>query len=254
MNVLSFESRIRLCGAKRVRSSCFQARSQIARSTVCFVANAARDALGAVIGPVSVRAIEPRIPAASAWDALLEGALMHGVRGSVASGVLLLRRPDTLALAASAFGEAQRDTRDLSPIEQRVVRRVFSALTPALAAICGPDIRSDNDLAGPFRTYVELRIEAALPFRLGVALRKEPAMPPAAGGLRIEDLGEAPVELRAELASGLLSAAGFLNLRPGAVVPMSTKIGQPGTLKLGSAVLARGVCGAAGSHYALIVE
>ena len=254
MNVLAFESRIRLCGAKRVRSSCFQARSQIARTTVCFVANAARDAIGALVGPVSVRAIEPRIPAASAWDALLEGALLHGVRGNVASGVLVLRRADALALAASAFGEPQRDARELSSIEQRVVRRVFSALTPALAAICGPDIRSDGDVAGPFRTYFELRVEAVVPFRLGVALRKEPAMPPAAGALRIEDLGEAAVELRAELASGFLNAQAFLNLRPGAVVPMSTKIGQPGTLKLGSATLARGVCGAAGSHYALIVE
>ncbi len=257
MNVLAFERKIRTCGPKRVRRACFHARSQIARSSICFVANAVRETLASLIGPLTVRTIEPRIPSAETWNVLLDDARVHRVRGSVTSAAFVLRRSDALALALCAFGEAPaRDDRALSAVEEHVLQRVLAALTATLAPLCGQDVAPDRSAGGlKFVSYFELTIAAAeRRLRIGVALAAEPALPPKAGGLTLEHLAAAAVEVTAELACGILPAQAFIDLRPGTVVPMTTKIGEPGTLKLDGAVLARGTCGTSGSRYALVLE
>jgi flagellar motor switch/type III secretory pathway protein FliN len=61
------------------------------------------------------------------------------------------------------------------------------------------------------------------------------------------------VELSVDFARGMLPAAMVLGLRPGTNVPMTTRIGEPGRLRLGGAVLAHGECGALGERNAMIV-
>lgn len=257
MNVLAFEPRVRMCGAKRVRRACFDARSQIARSSICFVASAVRETLVSLIGPLTVRAIEPRIPSPETWDVLLDGARVHRVRGSVTSAAFVLRRSDALALALYAFGEAPaRDERELSAVEERVLHRLLAALTPTLAPLCGQDVAPDGSSGRvSFVSYFELTMDAVdRRVRIGVALAGEPASPPKAGGLTLEHLSDAAIEVTAELACGILPAQALVDLHPGTVVPMTTKIGEPGVLMLDGAVLARGICGTSGSRYALVLE
>lgn len=241
--------------SRQIRQMRFEARSALAAGAACLVANAMRETLTSVLGAsASLQLIEARLPDPPSWEMLLRGAQIWRVRASAGDAALILREGDALALAAAAFGEAAAPLRKLSPVEAEVVARAMRALAPALAPVCGREVSHPErifDIRG-YATYFELLVQRPAKLRLGIALAREPA---AAVGetLRLQDLLDVEVELSVEFARASLSAAAFLALGTGAEVPMNTRTGEPGLLKAGSTVFARGRCGARGQRAAMLV-
>ncbi len=256
MMVLGFEREAEIANRKRVRRGVFERRSSLPVTAACVVANGVRETLCALLAtPVSLRLLEPVIPDPQAWNAIGAGALLFSVRGPVADGAFVLRPRDALALAAAAFAEAPGDERDLSPLENEVVTRALRAIAGSLAPICGREISTVErilDIRG-YATYFELLVERPIALRLGIALSHDPS-PRGAGTLRIDDLLDVQIEVAVEFARGNMDGAAFLDLRPGANVPMMTRMGEPGSLKAGGITLARGECGALGERSAVVIN
>jgi flagellar motor switch/type III secretory pathway protein FliN len=255
LTVLAFERDGEACNGRRVRRACFERRSSLPVSAACVVANGVRETLGALLAtPVSLRLLEPMIPGPAAWDAICGGAQLFGMRGPLCDAAFVLRPQDALALATSAFGERPDAPRPLSAVEQEVLARALRGVAGSVAPVCGRELSPLErilDIRG-YVTYFELLVERPVQARIGVALSRDPAAR-GAPTLRIEDLLDVQVELSVEFARGTMPAAAFLDLRHGANVPMTTRIGEPGRLKLGGAVLAHGECGAMGERNAMIV-
>lgn len=224
-------------------------------SAACVVANAMRETLSALLAtPVSLRLLEPSIPDPQAWDAICAGAQLFGVRGPICGAAFVLRPRDALALAASAFGEDPGAARQLSAVEQEVLVRALRGIAGSLAPVCGREMTPLErilDIRG-YVTYFELLVERPVSLRIGVALSRDPAVR-GAGRFCIDDLGAVEVEISAQFACGTLTAAAFLALRPGTIVPMKTRVGESGLLKIDGAMLARGECGVLGDRNAFIV-
>lgn len=255
LTVLGFENeRAVVCG-RRVRRARFERRSSLPVSAACVVANGVRETLGALLAaPVSLRLLEPVIPDPAAWSAICADAQLFGLRGPLCDAAFVLRPQDAVALASSAFGEEADAPRSLSAVEQEVLVRALRGVAGSLAPVCGRELSPLErilDIRG-YVTYFELLVERPVLARIGVALSRDPAARGAAT-LRLEDLLDVQIELSVEFASGTLSAAAFLDLGPGANVPMKTRVGDLGRLKIGGAVLARGECGAMGERNAMIV-
>jgi flagellar motor switch/type III secretory pathway protein FliN len=253
---LAFARNAEIVQGRRVRRSCFERRSALPLSAACVVANGVRETLSALIAStVSLRLFEPVIPDPGAWLAIAADAQIYRVRGSVADAAFILRPGDALALATAAFGETSAETRPLSPLEKEVLARAVRALTGSLAPVCGRDPAQPEpilDISG-YSTYFELLVERPMKARIGVALSRDPVVK-AAATLTPEHLLDVEIELSAQFAAGTIPAAAFLDLRPGSLVPMKTKIGMPGLLAAGSTVLARGECGTLRERNALIVS
>jgi len=241
---------------KRVRAIRFQQRSSLPVSAACIVANGVRETLSALLAaPVSLRLLEPRIPDPQAWKTLFAGAQLFAVRGPVCDAAFVIRPADALALAAGAFGEHPHAARPLSALEQEVLVRALRGIAGSLAPVCGRELAPLErilDIHG-YVTYFELLVERPMAARIGIALSRDPAARGSASTLRLEDLGGVDIEVRAQFAAGTLTAAAFLDLRPGTIVPMNTRVGEPGLLKIDGAVIARGECGAVGERSAFIV-
>ena len=255
MIVLGFERNCEIVEGKRVRRMRFERRSLLPVSAACVVANGVRETLSSLFAvPVVLRLLEPVIPDGNGWSAISDGAQIFRARGPACDAAFILRRDDALALAASAFGEEQVAPRALSPVEGQVLYRILRALAGSLPHVCGREtgpLERILDVNG-YVTYFELLLERPLPARIGVALSRDPTLRGAAT-LRIEDLREVEIALTVEFARGEIGADAFLGLRPGANVPMKTRIGESGRLKLGGAVLAAVECGAVGERTAIRV-
>ncbi|GAC1653641.1 MAG: hypothetical protein NVS9B12_03760 [Vulcanimicrobiaceae bacterium] len=253
---LSFEGPAVFVAGRAVRAAQFRLRSLLPVPAACVVANGVREALGAALGrPLSVRLLEPLIPDARGWKAILRDARIFGVRGALCDAALILRPPDARALIASVFAEFPDAARDLSPIEKEVVARALAAIAGSLTPVCGPLEHlkpSGANEGNGFLTYFELLIEGTLEARIGVALSRDPA-PVAHNCLRIDDLLEVEVELCAEVAAGEIEAAELLQLASGTELRLNTKVGSPGVLKVENRIVARGECGVLGEHGAFVV-
>lgn len=225
-------------------------------SAACLAANGVREHLAQIFGvPVSLHVIAPVIPDRAAWRTLASLAHLYAVRGSVSDAAFVVRPDDALALAAALFQENGGGGRSLSRLESEMLERAMRRLAGALAPVCGTEhsrLERILDIRG-FTTYFELLVSEPVRARIGIALSREPEARPAAQ-LRIEDLADVEIELQVELGRGSIPAARFVALGPDAEVPMMTKMADPGLLKLGSAVLARGQCGVAGNRYAMILS
>lgn len=257
MMSLAFSAPARPANGRSIREACFKPRSTLTVSAACVVANGIRETLAAVLcAPVTLRLLEPLVPDRAGWDAICGGALLFRTRGSAAEAAFVLRPADASALAFAAFGEPPVEPRALSPVENEVLLRAVRMLCPALAPVCGPGLSPLErilDISG-YATYFELLVERPVPVRLGVALSRDPPCLQGAATLRLADLLDVEIELTAELAGGYLPAAAFLDLRVGADVPMMTRIGEAGLLKVDGLVLARGECGSLRERSALFVS
>lgn len=255
VTVLGFEREGERVGGKLVRRARFESRSTLPVPAACVVASSVRETLGALLAtPVTVRLLAPVIPRPQAWDAICSGAQLFGVRGPACDAAFVLRPQDAVALASGAFGEEADAPRALSAVEQEVLVRALRGISGSLAPVCGRELSPLErilDIRG-YVTYFELLVERPFRARIGVALSRDPAARGAAT-LRVEDLLDVEIEVRVEFARGTLPAAAFLGLRQGTNVPMKTRIGEPGRLLCGGAVLARGECGALGERTAMIV-
>jgi flagellar motor switch/type III secretory pathway protein FliN len=215
-----------------------------------------RETLSTVLAaPVSLRLLEPVVPDANAWKAISADAQIYSVRGPLADVALVMRPADALALAAAAFGEEAAEERALSVLENEVLMRALRALSGSLATVCGREMSGLEpilDICG-YTTYFELILERPVSARIGVALSRDPIVR-GAGLLRIEDLLDVEIEMAVQFGRGTMNAAAFLDLRPGANVPMMTRVGEPALLMVAGSVLARGECGALGERSVMIVK
>lgn len=237
---------------ERVRSMMFRERSDLPVSAACALATSLQDVLAAMTrSAVRIRLFEPVVPERDAWPALLHGARVHAVRGSLAGAAFVLREGSAAALARLVLGGAESAAGPLSKVEAAVLDRIFTALAPALGAVCGANLRADP-APGTFLTYFDLT--AGPNVRIGVALSAQQQTGPPPRTLKASDLADVAVELRVELATGVLPASEVLALHPGRVVPMTTRVGEPGVVRLAGAALARGQCGANGTRFALVIQ
>lgn len=257
MMMLAFEKTGQIEAGRIVRRARFERRSSLPLSAACVVANGVRETLSSALNtPVTLRLLEPAIPNERAWRAIAQGARLYAVRGPACDAAVVIRPRDALALASAVFGEAAGTDRPLSPVERHVVDRAAGTVAGSLSPICGREgLRVDpiEHLDG-FLTYFELLLERPVNMRLGFAFSREPAERSGAARLDPGILLDVEAELRVEFARGQLDAGAFLDLRPGAIVPMMTRIGEPGRLNLGATLVARGECGAVGERSAIILH
>jgi flagellar motor switch/type III secretory pathway protein FliN len=253
---LGFEPQAEYAGGRRVRRARFEPRSSFPISAACLIANGVRECLAGLLGTgVALRLLEPVLPPPAAWAAIGAGAHVYGVRGAPADAAFVLRPADALALAAAAFGEEPEGSRPISPLEGEVVQRALRALAPTLAPVCGTVFSPSERILdiSTYTTYFELLVEQPVRLRIGVAVSREPAPKPGPT-IRPEDLLDVTVEARVRFACGRLTAAAVLDLGPGVLVPMTTRVGERALLVADGAVLARGECGMLGERHAMIVE
>ncbi len=256
MRFLAFENALPDERESGVRRAVFERRSSLPVSAACVVANGVREALCSLLKtPVTLRLLEPLVPDPDAWAAISADAYLYAVRGSVNDAALVLRPADALAFAAAAFGEQPAGDRPLSRLEGEVTVRALRALAGSLAAVCGPNPTAPEpiDSIGGFTTYFEMLVEQPAPLRIGVAVARDPAAAPS-GRLAPENLADVLVELTVDVLHGTILASALLDLRPGVILPMNTRIGEPGLLKLGASVIGRGECGAVGEHHAIRLQ
>jgi hypothetical protein len=247
-------------GGRRVREAQFQERSGLPASAACLVAGGARETLAALLGaPVSMRLLEPAIPAPDAWPEIVRGALLYRVRGSLLDAAIVLRPTDALAIACAAFGEAVSGSpaaREPSALERDVLERAVAAIAGSLSAVCGAGERGQVERVGTiggFVTYFELAIERPFQARVGIALSRDPSPEPH-GALTLDELGAVRLEPRVTLELAGVEAAAVARLAPGAIVPITRSSAFRGSLRLGGRTLARGTCGVKGGRYAFAVD
>jgi flagellar motor switch protein FliM len=245
---------------KRVQNARFEERSSLPTGAVCVVASGVRETLSALLRtPVALSLLEPTIPPAPAWSAIVQGAQIYRFRARKADAAIVLRPPDAAALAAAVFGEPQpsgRANRPLSPIEREVIDRVVRAIARSLAAVCGAregdEIENVGQIEG-FVTYFELQLEAPVAARIGIALSSDPSPEPG-GQLTLEDLSQVHLAPVASLDLGTVEAETIACLSLGALLPVVALNFHRVTLQLHGRTLARGVCGVRNGRYALTVQ
>lgn len=253
ITMLAFEHTGELCLGRRVRRVRFVRRSSLAVSAACVVANGVRETLSSLFGTrVNVRLLQPVIPDPAAWALILADVILYRVRGPLCDAAVILRNSDALGIVGAVFGERAQGLRPLSPIEDEVLTRALRSLATTLSPVCGSaeQFIVDRSVArGGFTTYFELLLSGPLEAKIGVALARDP-IPASQIGLRLDDLLDVELELRAEFASGEIEAAQLLVLQPEMTLRMKTKVGAPAMLKLQGRIVARGECGALGEHSA----
>ena len=259
MKYLSFGFAGKRAHGKRIRSAQFEERSAMPVPAACAVAAGVREALAAMLGsPVDVRLLEPVVPSPQAWAAIVAGALLYRVRGDLADAAIVLRKPDALALAAGAFGEAaagaRTPPRELSAMERDVLDRAVAAFAGCLRAACGPGepaaFERVASIAG-FVTYFELIVERPVEARIGIALSRDPLREPVAG-LRLADLAGIPIAASVVVDVGSIPAGTAASLRAGTILPIPRTSALRGRLCLAGRTLAEGTCGVSDGRYALM--
>lgn len=239
-----------------LREPLFTLRSTLPVSAVCHVANGVREHLVRLLGrELEVEVIEPLAPRAEERRVLFAGALVQRVRGKLGDTLMIVRPRDARKLLAAAFGEAEHADEELSEIERRTLERIFAALLPLCAPLCGtlgavsretPE-RCEHECA----SYVEVRV-APLGCAIGFALTRDP---PGEIGARLplDAVLDIALPVRVVLAQGRLPIPLFARLEPGDAIPFSTSLDDPGRLQVGGVFLARGSCGVRDGRHALTI-
>ena len=256
--VLGFSDQARQANGRSIRPAIFERRSRLPVSAACVVGNAVREILSALLGrPVNVAVCEPVIPAPQAWPLLTGGAAMFRARGQLSDGAFIVRQKDALALVSGIFCEDDAiETRTLSAIEGDVLQRAMASLAKALVSVCGLHdectLARCSELSG-YTTYFELFFDAPFEATLGVALSQEPVERISAM-FDPSHLLDAEVEVSAQFATGAVTAGTLLELQPGALLPMDTKLGNCAMLTVHGAPISQGQCGVLEQRNAFLVQ
>ncbi len=244
---------------RRVAGARFEPRSRLPLSAACLVANGLRELLSRLLAvELETELLEPLVPSPAVRPVLFADAIVACVRGRVADAYIVVRPADARRLVALAFGEAERPDGDpLSEIESQTLDRAMLALAPLCGSLCGPSTGAARIAATTAEcdseSYFEVRLLLERPVTIGFALSREPAFEIGAR-VAIADLEQVEIELRAECARGRLELVDVATLAVGAIVPLTTRIGDPGWLCLGDRSIARGSCGANGGRAAFVVD
>jgi flagellar motor switch/type III secretory pathway protein FliN len=243
-----------------VRRARFVRRPNVPVDAACVVANGVREALRALLGEACAVTIgEPVVLDAIAWRALATGALLFRTPGRATDLVFVLAQRDGRRLVQAAFGEeAPADDGAWSALEAGAIERIVARCATACDALCverrGPTVLMDAAEVPPSVAYFDVRVAAPVVLTIGVGIVRElPAASPS-GYLRPEALAEAEIEVRAVIGRGTLTPPRLLDLQPGSVVLLGTKVAGEGELNVAGQRIAFGTCGVRSGRFAFEVR
>jgi flagellar motor switch/type III secretory pathway protein FliN len=233
----------------RVRPMRFVPRPNLPVDAACVVANGVREGLRTLLGEACAVTIgEPVALDAPAWRSLVQDALLFATPGRATDVVFVLATRDARRLVAAAFGEeSAAEDGSWSALEAGAVERIIARCANACEALCverrGPT--SMVAAAGVPRSvaYFDVRVAAPVALTLGVGIVRELPETPPPITLSPGTLGGIRVEVRAVLGRGSLSLPRLLDLRPGVVVPLGTKVDGEGELNVAGQRIGLGTCG-----------
>ena len=148
----------------------------------------------------------------------------------------------------AAFGETPApDDPDWSALESGAIERIVARCAGACDALCverrGPTQAVDATQIPRSAAYFDVRISAPIALTIGVGIARELSETPPARMLGPEMLADVPLDVRVVLGRGILSTSSLLDLRPGSVVPLHTKVAGTSELNLAGQRIALGTCG-----------
>ncbi len=236
-----------------VHRGVFEERSLLPVSAACIVANGMRERLAMLCGnEVDVRLWPPAIPCASAWEAILRGAQVHVVRGTLCDAAIVLRPFDAQMLAELLFGERthERADRALSRLESEITRRAVAAVAVTLAPVCGEGAVDTSRRRIGFVTYFELHVLEPAQLCIGIALSREPP-PTSAAAILPQHLAGASVAASVEVEIAPVPAAAVAGLRPGDILQAFP---ERALMRANGLRYALGRCGVQAKRYAFEVR
>jgi flagellar motor switch/type III secretory pathway protein FliN len=232
-----------------IRRARFVACPGLPVDAACVVANGVREALRTLLGEACTVTIgEPVALDATAWRSLVHEALLFATPGRATDVVFVLAPRDARRLVAAAFGEdtAVEDAA-WSTLEAGAIERIIARCANACDALCverrGPTSAVDAARLPRSVAYFDVRVAAPVAFTLGVGILREIPEAPPPSTLAPAALGAVPVEVRVLLGRGTIPAPRLLELQPGSLVALSTKVEDEGELNLAGQRIALGSCG-----------
>jgi flagellar motor switch/type III secretory pathway protein FliN len=252
---LTFEPRRN--GVRRAR---FVPRPSLPLDAACVVANGVREGLRALLDDACAVTIgEPVALDAAAWRGLARDALLFATPGRATDVVFVLAPRDARKLLLAAFGEETGGADGtLSALEMGAIERIVARCAVACEALCverrGPTSTVDAARLPRSVAYFDVRVAAPVALTIGVGILRDLPAPPPAAQLPAAVLGGLTVELRAVLGHGSVPAPSLLDLAPGCVVPLRTKVVGEGELNLAGQRIAFGTCGVRNGRFAFEVR
>ncbi len=242
-----------------VRAARFVRRPRIPLDAACVVANGVREALRGLLGESpSVALGEPVALDAAAWHLLVRDALIFATPGRLTDVAFVLPRADARTLLDAAFGEATSHRGAPSALEATAVERIAARCAYACDALCaerrGPTRVADAAHLPPARAFFDVRVTAPVRFTLGVAILRDLPEPEPSTALTPAALDAVGLEARVVLGTGRITARRLLDLRPGELIVLGTKVVDAGELNVAGQRVAEGVCGVVRGRAAFAVR
>jgi flagellar motor switch/type III secretory pathway protein FliN len=238
----------------------FVRRPSLPVEAACVVANGVREALRTLLGEAcTVTLGEPVALDAPAWRSLVHDALLFATPGRATDVVFVLAPRDARRLVAAAFGEdTTSEDGAWSALEAGAIERIVARCANACDALCverrGPTSAVDAARVPRSVAYFDVRVSAPVALTLGVGILRElPETPPSAT-LTPAALGSVAVDVRVVVGRGTMPVPRLLELQPGSVVPLNTKVEEEGELNLAGQRIALGSCGARNGRAAFEVR
>jgi len=219
-----------------------------------------REALRALLGEAcAVTLGEPVAVDAAAWRALADDALLFVTPGRATDVVFVLASRDARRLVAAAFGEEPAaEDGAWSALEAGAIARIVARCANACDVLCverrGPTVAAERTRLSHPVAYFDVRVAAPIAFTVGVGILRELPVPDPVRTIGLEALAGATVAVRVLLGRAALPAPRLLDLRPGSVVPLGTKVEGEGELNLAGQRIALGTCGVSNGRSAFQVR
>jgi flagellar motor switch/type III secretory pathway protein FliN len=243
-----------------VRRARFVPRPRLSVDAACAFASGVRDGLHGVLGEMCALSIgDPMVLGAAAWRALARDALAFVLPGRATDVIVVVPQRDARALIAAAFREepAPHDA-SWTALEAGAVERIIARCAVGCDALCGerrgPLRAVDSARLEPCAGFFDVRVRAPIALTIGVGIARALCEPPPATTVSQRTVGAISVETRVVLGHGTIAASRLLELRPGDVVWLDTKVAGEGELNVAGQRIALGTCGVVKSRAAFDVQ
>jgi flagellar motor switch/type III secretory pathway protein FliN len=243
-----------------VRTLRFAPRASIPLEAACVVANGIRETLRELLGEQCDLVLgEPAALDQAAWSVLARDAFLFLTRGRQTDIVLVLPQRDARRLVLRAFGEGDElPDAACSALEVHAVERIAARCAASFDPLCAERRGGSRAVRAheipPCVAYFDLRIAAPVPVALGIGIVRDLPDPGPSGALSPRALDAVAVEARAVFAEGVMDAAAFVRLQPGALVRLDTKVGAPASLNIAGRRVASGAVGVLAARTAFQVK
>jgi flagellar motor switch/type III secretory pathway protein FliN len=145
-----------------------------------------------------------------------------------------------------------------SALEAGAVERIIARCANACEALCverrGPTAMVEPTQIPPSVAYFDVRVAAPIALTLGVAIVRELPETPPQVTVSAATIGSIALEVRVILGRGSMPVPCLLELRPGSVVSLGTKVDDAGELNVAGQRIGLGTCGLRNSRSAFEVQ